>query len=276
MRKAIDGGELELHYQAIVDVSTLRVVGAEALMRWRKPDGLVPPSDFVPMAEETGLIIPMGEWAVREACRQLALWQATGMDISAIAVNLPSSHFERASLLALVQAAMLDYALAPGSLELELTETALVRDLERTLPRLNALRDAGALIALDDFGTGYSSLSYLTRLPLGKLKIDRSFVHDMGSSPQADAIVRAIVALASGLGMKVVAEGVETVEQARALSKLGCHLMQGFLFAKPVLAAQMPAAALAAVATARLVGVDGAANGAAPVVRIRAEQLKRS
>ena len=275
LRRAIDGGELELHYQAIVDVSTGRVAGAEALMRWRKPEGLVPPSDFIPLAEETGLIIPMGEWAIREACRQLGAWQAEGVDIASIAVNLPSGHFERASLLPLVQAAMSDYALAPGSLELELTETALVRDLDRTLPRLNALRDAGALIAIDDFGTGYSSLSYLARLPLGKLKIDRSFINDMSSSPQAGAIIRAIVALASGLEMKVVAEGVETVEQARTLAALGCSLMQGFLFARPVGAHQFPAAVVSALAALRAAGSSGEAPLAGRIRRSSwAEPLK--
>jgi diguanylate cyclase (GGDEF)-like protein/PAS domain S-box-containing protein len=248
LRRAIEAGELELHYQAIVDIEARRVHGAEALMRWRKPSGLIPPAEFIPLAEETGLIIPMGEWAVTEACRQLGQWQSARLDISSIAVNLPSTHFERSSLLVLVQTAMSDNGLEAGSLDLELTETALVQDIDRTLPRLNALREAGATISIDDFGTGYSSLAYLTRLPLGKLKIDRSFVRQMGTAPRADAIVRAIVALGKSLEMKVVAEGVETAEQARALRLLGCGLVQGFLFARPVPADQFPAAMDAALA----------------------------
>lgn len=234
LRRAIERGELELHYQPIVDVERRVLHGVEALMRWRKPGALVSPADFIPLAEETGMIIPMGEWAIYQACRQLSQWQSEGIDVGLVAINLPSAHFERLSLLRTVQRAMGDYGLPPGSLELELTETGLVRDLDRTLPKLIALRDAGVAIAIDDFGTGYSSLAYLARLPAAQLKIDRSFVSEMGVSPQADTIVRAIVALGRGLGLELVAEGVETVAQAHQLQALGCTLMQGYLFARPV------------------------------------------
>ncbi len=233
LRRAIEQGEVELHYQPIVDVERRVLHGVEALMRWRKPGTLVSPADFIPLAEETGMIIPMGEWAIYQACRQLSQWHAEGIDLGMVAINLPSAHFERLSLLHTVQRAMGDHGLPPGSLELELTETGLVRDLDRTLPKLIALRDAGVAIAIDDFGTGYSSLSYLARLPVAQLKIDRSFVNEMGVSPQADTIVRAIVALGRGLGLELVAEGVETVAQAHRLQALGCTLMQGYLFARP-------------------------------------------
>jgi diguanylate cyclase (GGDEF)-like protein len=249
LRRALESGELELHYQAILDVSRVRVACVEALIRWRKHGALVPPADFIPMAEETGLVIPMGEWAIGRACADLAAWRHHGVDIGAVAVNIPSAHFERASLLAVARDALHEARLGEGDLELELTETAIMRDLDRTLPRMSELRDLGVTIAIDDFGTGYSSLAYLTRLPAGKLKIDRSFVQQMGQSPQSDAIVRAIVALGRGLQMQVVAEGVETVDQARALTALGCPLLQGFLFSRPVSAADVPQAILRALAT---------------------------
>ena len=254
LRRALELGELELHYQAIVDVAHARVASVEALMRWRKPSGLVPPSDFIPLAEETGLIIPMGEWAVGRACADLAAWRRQGASIGSVAVNLPSAHFERASLVAVVRDAIAAAQLHPGDLELELTETGIMRELDRTLPRLQELREMGVGIAIDDFGTGYSSLAYLTRLPAGKLKIDRSFVNQMGQSPQSDAIVRAIVALGRGLQMQVVAEGVENAGQARALTELGCPLLQGFLFARPVPADKLPAAAEQALATLARLG----------------------
>ncbi len=249
LHRALEVGELELHYQAIVDFPKGSIAGVEALMRWRRGDALVPPGDFIPLAEETGLIIPMGEWAVREACRQVARWRSEGVDVGFVAVNLPSSHFERSSLPMLVRTAMEDNGLGPGAVELEITETGLMRDLERTLPRLDQLREAGVVISIDDFGTGYSSLAYLTRLPIGKLKIDRSFVRDMADTRHASTVVRAVVALGHGLGLDVVAEGVETREQAHALAGLGCAQMQGFLFARPVPAASLGAALRSAMAT---------------------------
>ncbi len=257
LRRAIEQGELELHYQTIVDVQRRVVHGVEALMRWRKRGALVSPADFIPLAEETGLIIPMGEWAIYQACRQVSHWKAEGMAVGVVAINLPSAHFERLSLLHTVQRAMGDHALPPGSLELELTETGLVRDLDRTLPKLLALRDAGVAIAIDDFGTGYSSLAYLARLPVAQLKIDRSFVSEMGVSPQADTIVRAIIALGRGLGLELVAEGVETVAQVHQLQALGCALMQGFLFGRPV-----APSGLRETMDAALRAVDRCADGA--------------
>ncbi|MFT4099702.1 MAG: GGDEF domain-containing response regulator [Burkholderiaceae bacterium] len=234
LSRAIDARELELHYQPIVDVARRRLYGAEALMRWRKPGGLLHPMSFIPLAEETGLIIPMGEWAIGEASRQMATWIAAEQRLRRIAVNLPSGHFERRTLLGVVVDAIQGNGLPPGVLELELTETALVRDIDRTLPRFQALCEAGAAIAIDDFGTGYANLTYLARLPVDKLKIDGSFVQAMIDSPQAATIVRAIVGLGASLNMKVVAEGVETEAQAAALFDMGCTLMQGYLFARPV------------------------------------------
>ncbi len=272
LHRAIEHAELELHYQAIVDVVRGEVSGVEALMRWRRGDTLVAPGEFIPLAEETGLIIPMGEWAVREACRQLAQWRAEGVDVAFVAVNLPSNHFERASLPELVHDAMRAHGLPPGSVELEITETGLMRDLERTLPRLDQLREAGVVISIDDFGTGYSSLAYLTRLPIGKLKIDRSFVRDMGDTRHASTVVRAVVALGLGLGLEVVAEGVETVAQACALADLGCARMQGFLFARPMPPERVAEAIPVAIEQMRALR----ARGAVPLPRRRAAAPERA
>lgn len=276
LRNAIERGGLELHYQAIVDAQRCAVTGAEALIRWRTPQGVIPPSEFIPLAEETGLIVPMGEWAVGEACRQLGQWQVSGLDIRFVSVNLPSMHFERSSLLDVVRKAIADNDLERGALDLELTETGLIRDIERTIPRLQVLRDAGATISIDDFGTGYSSLAYLTRLPVAKLKIDRSFVRDMGASPRAAAIARAIIALGYSLDLQVVAEGVETEEQAIALQRLGCNLIQGFLFARPVQAAAFPQAMDSAIDIARLVFSERqSAEPPIPIARSRSISLAR-
>lgn len=251
LNKALERGEFELHFQPLIDVPSALVTGFEALVRWRRNGKLVPPGDFIPLAEDTGLIVPIGEWVLREAARALARWRQEGVALDNVAINIPTVHFERDSLLSTVREALLENGLAPGAIELELTETCMVRDFERTLPRLEALIEAGATLSIDDFGTGYSSLAYLTRLPIAKLKVDRAFVNQLGVSRQGEAVCRAIVALGQSLGVQVLAEGVETAEQVSALLALGCRAMQGFLFSRPVPLEQVPQAIQAAEQVAR-------------------------
>ncbi|MBH9553552.1 putative bifunctional diguanylate cyclase/phosphodiesterase [Inhella gelatinilytica] len=234
LHRALERQELVLYYQPKVDAVQGQLVGFEALMRWKRGDRLVPPGDFIPVAEETGLILPMSEWALAEASRQARLWQdRLGLN-QAIAVNLPNRLFERPDLVEKIHDAVSQAGVAHCSLKLEITETGLMKDLHAVIPTLHRLTAIGVEISIDDFGTGYSSLSYLTSLPLSELKIDRSFVRDLGVSPQGAAVVTAIIALARSLGLSVVAEGVETPRQLDVLRRLGCRVMQGYLFAKPM------------------------------------------
>ncbi|MEO7337404.1 MAG: EAL domain-containing protein [Caldimonas sp.] len=233
LHKAIERHELVLHYQPKVDVRGARMVGAEALMRWRRNGVLVPPVDFIPLAEETGLITPLSEWAIREAARQARVWQDTFGFADSIAVNLPSRLFERTDLVEYIHNAVTTYGVPHRAIELEITETGLMKDLQNVIPSLHRLNEIGVEISIDDFGTGYSSLAYLTTLPISELKIDRSFVRDLGMTPQSSAVVTAIIALARSLGLRVVAEGVEDLRQMEVLHRLGCGIMQGFLFSRP-------------------------------------------
>jgi diguanylate cyclase (GGDEF)-like protein/PAS domain S-box-containing protein len=233
LHKAIERHELVLHYQPKIDVRAARMVGAEALMRWRRGGVLVPPSDFIPLAEETGLITPLSEWAIREAARQARLWQENFGFTESIAVNLPSRLFERTDLVEYIHNAVTTYSVPHHSIELEITENSLMKDLQNVIPALHRLNEIGVEISIDDFGTGYSSLAYLTALPISELKIDRSFVRDLGMTPQSSAVVTAIIALARSLGLRVVAEGVENLRQMEVLHRLGCGIMQGFLFSRP-------------------------------------------
>ena len=231
LHKAIERGELVLHYQPKVDVRSASVVGVEALMRWQRGDRLVQPAEFIPLAEESGLIVPMSEWAIREAARQVSVWRdAMGYE-TPIAVNLTSRIFERSDLVSHIHAATAQYGLQPRVIQLEITEDRLMKNLE-VRPTLHRLNEIGVEISIDDFGTGYSSLAYLSRLPISELKIDRGFVRDLGTTPQSTAVVTAIIALARALGIRVVAEGVETLGQMEMLHRLGCGVMQGFLFNK--------------------------------------------
>jgi diguanylate cyclase (GGDEF)-like protein len=230
LRRALELNQLELHYQPKVDISTGRVRSAEALVRWRHPErGLVPPNAFIPSAEENGLIVPIGEWVLREACRQMRRWIDAGMSPIRVAVNLSAKQFRHDDLVAVVRSALEDARLEPGYLELELTESAVMHDAEKSAATLQALSTMGVHISIDDFGTGYSSLSYLRRFPLDKLKIDRSFVRDLMSNADDVSIVRAIISLAHSLRLRVVAEGVETAEQLAFLRELGCDQYQGYL-----------------------------------------------
>jgi predicted signal transduction protein with EAL and GGDEF domain len=233
LHKAIERNELVLHYQPKIDVRGAKMVGAEALMRWKRHGVLVPPHEFIPLAEETGLIIPLSEWAIREAARQARIWQDNFGFADSIAVNLPSRLFERTDLVEYIHNAVTTYGVPHHAIELEITETGLMKDLQNVIPSLHRLNEIGVEISIDDFGTGYSSLAYLTTLPISELKIDRSFVRDLGMTPQSSAVVTAIIALARSLGLRVIAEGVENLRQMEVLHRLGCGIMQGFLFSKP-------------------------------------------
>ena len=230
LHKAIERNELVLHYQPKIDVRSARMVGAEALMRWNRGGELISPSAFIPLAEESGLIVPLSEWVVQEAARQARAWQDRfGVGLS-IAVNLPPRIFERTDLVELIQSAVKACGVAPGAIALEITETGLMKELHNVIPTLHRLNQIGVQISIDDFGTGYSSLAYLTTLPISELKIDRSFIRELGLTPKSSAVVTAIIALARSLNLRVVAEGVENLRQMQVLQQLGCRVMQGFLF----------------------------------------------
>jgi len=234
LHRAIGLNQLELAYQPKIDVATGMVVGAEALMRWQRDGTTVPPSEFIPAAEDSGLIVPLTEWALAEACRQLDAWARAGLRKVPLSVNISGHHLQRGDLIAPVKRALLASGVDAAQLELELTETAMMRNLDVVLPQLEALKALGVALSIDDFGTGYSSLAYLKRLPIDTLKIDRSFVGELESSRDSAALVGAILAMGRGLRLSVVAEGVETQAQMRHLARLGCRQMQGFLFSTPV------------------------------------------
>jgi diguanylate cyclase (GGDEF)-like protein/PAS domain S-box-containing protein len=232
---AIKNGELSLHYQPQAlsrqTVGNNEVIGFEALARWLHPvRGFVPPSDFIPLAEESGLIVEMGEWILREACREAASWP---MPLQ-IAVNLSPAQFMHGDVVSLVHSILLETGLAPGRLELEITEGVLIEDFDRGLALLRRLKALGVRISMDDFGSGYSSLSYLQAFPFDKIKIDRAFVMNLGRNPQSAAIVRAVIGLGHGLEMSIVAEGVETQEQLGFLAEQGCDAVQGYFIGKPL------------------------------------------
>ena len=238
LHDALAQGQLELHYQPKVDTATGLVHGAEALIRWRHPQrGLVPPNDFIPLAEECGVISAIGEWVIREACRQARAWQVAGLPALRVAVNVSATQFRSGNLAKVVSCALAEAGLEARYLEIELTETAVMTNPEESIEILEQLSRMGVLVAVDDFGTGYSSMSYLRRLPIDKLKIDRSFIDEILSRPDDASIVGAIISLAHSLRLKVVAEGVETHEQLGFLKELGCDQYQGFHFSA-ALAAQ--------------------------------------
>ncbi|MDX1405783.1 MAG: EAL domain-containing protein [Woeseiaceae bacterium] len=239
IRKALDNNQFQLHYQPKADAESWTLVGAEALLRWNHPErGFIQPAEFIPVAEETGLIVPIGQWVLREACKQAKIWTNAPFGNIAVAVNISSHQFQSDSLIDDVLGAALSAGIDPKSLELEITESVLLQDVENTLVALNTLKRAGISLSVDDFGTGYSSLSYLKRFPIDTLKIDRSFVKDIHLDQDDAAICAAILAMARQLGLNVVAEGVETKEQLEFLRHHGCNQIQGFLCSKPLSAQQ--------------------------------------
>jgi diguanylate cyclase (GGDEF)-like protein len=242
LETALANNEFELHYQAQTDFDA-HLTGAEALLRWANPQlGKVPPGTFIPIAEESGLIVPIGAWVLEHACRQAAAWIKDGFPVSRIAVNISARQLAQADFMERVRTALDCAGVGPERLELELTETALMSDFDTCMHRLRSLRDLGVSVAIDDFGTGYSSLFYLQRLPVNKVKINQSFVHGISShSHESLALIRAIVNLAHGLKLTVIAEGVETATQRDALAAAGCDQMQGFLIHRPQPAAEMGA-----------------------------------
>ena len=237
LRRALERGELRLEYQPVVSLRNFSLVGVEALLRWRHPErGEIPPSEFIPIAEENGLIEPIGRWVLEQACRQAAQWYHARPDAAPLtmSVNLSAVQVTRRSLPDVVASVLRSTGLDPACLSLEITETVMVRDAEGLGEVLNALKALGVRLVLDDFGTGYSSLSYLTRLPLDVLKVDRSFVDGLGSESRDTAITETIIAMSRALSLDVVAEGVETAQHVRELSRLGCGLAQGFHFSRAV------------------------------------------
>ncbi len=240
LREALTQGQLHLVYQPQVDYRDHRIVGVEALLRWQHPQhGLVPPDTFIPLAEQNGSIIPIGEWILDQTCRQLREWHDQGFTDLRMAINLSTVQLHHAELPRVVNNLMQVYRLPPRSLELEVTETGLMEDITTAAQHLLSLRRSGALIAIDDFGTGYSSLSYLKSLPLDKIKIDKSFVQDLLDDEDDATIVRAIIQLGKSLGMQVIAEGVETLEQEAYIIAQGCHEGQGYLYSKPLPAREL-------------------------------------
>ncbi len=239
IRKALESDQFELYYQPKADAESWTLVGAEALLRWHHPErGVIAPAEFIPVAEETGLIVPIGQWVLQEACRQARIWTESPFGDIAVAVNISSHQFQSDSLIDDVLGAALRAGIEPASLELEITESVLLQDAENTLVALNTLKRAGISLSVDDFGTGYSSLSYLKRFPIDTLKIDRSFVKDIHVDQDDAAICAAILAMARQLGLNVVAEGVETKEQLEFLRHHGCNQIQGYLCSKPLSADQ--------------------------------------
>jgi diguanylate cyclase (GGDEF)-like protein len=236
LRKALTAGEFEIHYQPVVNLEHDKISGFEALVRWRHPEkGMIAPGAFIPLAEEIGFIVPLGEWVLREACMAAADWPAD----MRVSVNLSPVQFKNSGLVQIVIGALAASGLPADRLELEVTETALFDDSDTTLATLYRLREIGVRIAMDDFGTGYSSLSYLQSFPFDRIKIDRSFIKDISDGVGSLNIVRAVAALAKGLGMETTAEGVETSEQRDTVKSEGCTEMQGFLFSRPLAAGEL-------------------------------------
>jgi diguanylate cyclase (GGDEF)-like protein/PAS domain S-box-containing protein len=235
MHQAVSNNELHLYYQPLINAASGELIGAEALMRWDSPQlGFLHPADFIPLAEENGMILKFGEWAMHEVCRNYKEWQKKGMGYLSIAINLSSLQFNQISFIPILKGILDEYQLDPAFLVFELTETIIMADSEKILGTLLELKKMGIRLSIDDFGTGYSSLSYLKRFPLDSLKIDRSFIKDLSTNSEDAAIVNAILALATALNLHVIAEGVETDLQKQFLQNTSCQAIQGYLFAKPM------------------------------------------
>ncbi|MBS0396858.1 MAG: bifunctional diguanylate cyclase/phosphodiesterase, partial [Proteobacteria bacterium] len=234
LRRALEANEFELHYQPKLELTSGAVVGVEALLRWKHPlRGWIPPDTFIPVAEETGLIVALGDWVIREACLQLGAWARQGLGHLTIAVNVSAHQFSRPGFADSVLRTLFSHGVKPGQLQMEITESTLMRNLDDTATSLAKFRAAGIALSVDDFGTGYSSMGYLRQLPLDALKIDRSFVRDLHVKPDDKAICAAIIAMARELRLKVIAEGVENAEQLEMLRSHGCDQAQGYYIFRP-------------------------------------------
>jgi diguanylate cyclase (GGDEF)-like protein/PAS domain S-box-containing protein len=240
LRLAIDREELLLLYQPQVDLGSGKITGVEALVRWQHPElGIVSPVKFIPMAEESGLIFPIGNWVLQNACRQAKTWLDQGLEFGRMAINIAGPQIQRGDLVQQVERALMDTELPARCVELEVTEGFIMREAEHAIKQLKKLGDLGLTLAIDDFGTGYSSLNYLKQLPIHKLKIDQSFVRDIPDDPNDVAISTAVVAMGKSLGLTVIAEGVETKEQEHFLREMGCEEVQGYLYSEPVNAKEL-------------------------------------
>ncbi|MDX8405471.1 MAG: EAL domain-containing protein [Mariprofundus sp.] len=235
LRKAIEREEFVLHYQPQIDLESGHVVGMESLIRWQHPErGMVPPFHFIPVAEQTGMIVPIGEWVMHEACRQNKAWQEAGLEGLKVAVNLSARQFSDRTLIEKIRHALDQSGLDPAFLEMEITESIIMKDIEATITLLEQMATMGLALSIDDFGTGYSSLSYLKRFPINKLKIDKSFIDDVITSSDDAKIVEAIIGLSHNLKLNVICEGVEHVEQCSWLQQHKCNEIQGYYFSKPL------------------------------------------
>jgi EAL domain-containing protein (putative c-di-GMP-specific phosphodiesterase class I) len=269
MRAALLRRNFRLHYQPIVRAATGEVIGAEALLRWTHAErGVVPPSEFIPVAEETGLIVPLGEWVLNKACAKAASWDAAGLPPLRIAVNLSARQLSQPGFASKVAACLAANRLAPDRLELEITEGLLMDSAAPINESIEELRKLSVRLSIDDFGTGYSSLAYVKRFPVSTVKIDRSFVRNIETDPRNAAVARAIIALSHGLGMEVVAEGVESDEELGLLVREGCDSAQGYVFSRPVTSAEFAAFVAASV--------GGAARAATPPARSVSRERSKS
>ncbi len=241
LRQALDRDEFSLHYQPKVELATDRITGVEALLRWTLPDlGVLPPMQFISLAEETGLIVPIGRWVLKSACAQNMAWRRQGLPPLSMAVNLSPRQFSDENLLQDIDDALAASGMPPALLQLEITEGMVMHNVGRAIELLEIIRGRGVRLAIDDFGTGYSSMSLMKKFPVDTIKIDRSFVQDLPHDSEDRAIAQAIISMGKALGLTVVAEGVETADQAAFLRERGCDEMQGYLFSKPVPAERIP------------------------------------
>jgi EAL domain-containing protein (putative c-di-GMP-specific phosphodiesterase class I) len=226
---------LSVHYQPLIDIATQRIVSVEALVRWQHPtEGAISPAAFIPIAEDSGLIVPLGEFVLRTVCEQIVRWVKEGLAVVPVAVNVSAVQLQRQNIWQVVRGILAETGMKPTLLELEITESSIIKDAKNHIGQLQGLRHDGVRILIDDFGTGYSSLSYLKQLPIDALKIDRSFINQIATSSVDAAIVSAILGMARSLGLHVIAEGVETAAQFEVLRTHGCDIAQGFLFSRPV------------------------------------------
>ena len=237
LRKALDNDELVVFYQPLISLKNNKLIGMEALIRWMHPEkGMISPGDFIPLAEETGLIEPIGEWVLRTACTQNKEWQDAGYPPVKVSVNMSARQFSKKNIIELISQILQETGLSPEYLGLEITESIIMQDVKSTIAKLKQMQKMGISLSIDDFGTGYSSLSYLKLFPIDNLKIDRSFVFNITTDSIDAAIATSVILLAHSMNLKVVAEGVETEEQLEVLRQQGCDYVQGFLFSRPLAA----------------------------------------